>query len=188
MTQRILIALSLLVMAISIGGYVWQSNKVTTSAERTVAEQAQVPAAQSAPESLPRIAQIDRQPAEQVTPTLIPTAQSPASLIPIQDSGSPPLQRALEVPAGSALQPSQDGLLRYRAILSFVNDIKVVAQTDGIILDILVDEGSLVAKDSPVIQIDNRLAMAEKEVAVQELESARLKAEDDSQIKFSEAS
>jgi adenine phosphoribosyltransferase len=79
-------------------------------------------------------------------------------------------------------------VLRYKAILSFVNDIKVVAQADGILLDILVDEGTMVSKDTVMIQIDNRLANAEKEIATRELESARLKAEDDSQIKFSEAS
>jgi multidrug efflux pump subunit AcrA (membrane-fusion protein) len=86
------------------------------------------------------------------------------------------------------LEATQDGRLRYKAILSFVNDIKVVAQTDGIILDILVDEGTAVSKDTIMIQIDNRLAVAEREVASKELESAKLKAEDDSQIKFSMAS
>jgi len=86
------------------------------------------------------------------------------------------------------LEATQDGRLRYKAILSFVNDIKVVAQTDGIILDILVDEGTAVSKDTIMIQIDNRLAVAEREVASKELESAKLKAEDDSQIKFSVAS
>jgi hypothetical protein len=86
------------------------------------------------------------------------------------------------------LEAAQDGRLRYKAILSFVNDIKVVAQTDGIILDILVDEGTAVSKDTIMIQIDNRLAVAEREVASKELESAKLKAEDDSQIKFSVAS
>jgi multidrug resistance efflux pump len=93
----------------------------------------------------------------------------------------------LPLPSDGVL-PSKDGVLRYKAILSFVNDIKVVAQADGILLDILVDEGTMVSKDTVMIQIDNRLANAEKEIATRELESARLKAEDDSQIKFSEAS
>jgi len=93
----------------------------------------------------------------------------------------------LPMPSDGVL-PSKDGVLRYKAILSFVNDIKVVAQADGILLDILVDEGTMVSKDTVMIQIDNRLANAEKEIATRELESARLKAEDDSQIKFSEAS
>jgi multidrug efflux pump subunit AcrA (membrane-fusion protein) len=95
--------------------------------------------------------------------------------------------QSLPLPSGGVL-PSKDGVLRYKAILSFVNDIKVVAQADGIVLGILVDEGTMVSKDTVMIQIDNRLANAEKEIATRELESARLKAEDDSQIKFSEAS
>ena len=95
--------------------------------------------------------------------------------------------QSLPLPSDGVL-PSKDGVLRYKAILSFVNDIKVVAQADGIVLDILVDEGTMVSKDTVMIQIDNRLANAEKDIATRELESARLKAEDDSQIKFSEAS
>jgi multidrug efflux pump subunit AcrA (membrane-fusion protein) len=100
----------------------------------------------------------------------------------------PALPAAGQAASVLALEATQDGRLRYKAILSFVNDIKVVAQTDGIILDILVDDGTAVSKDTILIQIDNRLAVAEREVASKELESAKLKAEDDSQIKVSVAS
>lgn len=184
MTQRILVALSLLVMAVSIGGYLWQSKKIAqrqasqTTLDR-VSDKSDPIVSQS--NSEPRLAQIDR-----VGP------QSTVEIVPIQNLSQrvvpTALQNPLPVPAGSPLASTPDGILRYKAILSFVNDIKVVAQTDGIILDILVDEGSLVSKDSTMIQIDNRLANAEKEVAVRELESAKLKAEDESQIKFSAAS
>lgn len=111
----------------------------------------------------------------------VPGLQLPGSPLP----GS--ALQSLPLPSDGVL-PSKDGVLRYKAILSFVNDIKVVAQADGIVLDILVDEGTMVSKDTVMIQIDNRLANAEKDIATRELESARLKAEDDSQIKFSEAS
>ena len=111
----------------------------------------------------------------------VPGLQLPGSQLP----GS--ALQSLPLPSDGVL-PSKDGVLRYKAILSFVNDIKVVAQADGIVLDILVDEGTMVSKDTVMIQIDNRLANAEKDIATRELESARLKAEDDSQIKFSEAS
>lgn len=111
----------------------------------------------------------------------LPGSQLPGSALP----GS--ALQSLPLPSDGVL-PSKDGVLRYKAILSFVNDIKVVAQADGIVLDILVDEGTMVSKDTVMIQIDNRLANAEKDIATRELESARLKAEDDSQIKFSEAS
>ncbi|MFN9987403.1 MAG: HlyD family secretion protein, partial [Pirellula sp.] len=61
-------------------------------------------------------------------------------------------------------------------------------QTDGIIQQLLVDEGSVVQADSVLIELDSRLANAEVQVAENEKTSAMLKAEDDSQIKFSEAS
>jgi multidrug efflux pump subunit AcrA (membrane-fusion protein) len=198
MTQRILVALSLLVMAVSIGGYVWQSNKIaqkdalkTSLANAEPVMDVKTPEPTDPPKpielaepaepasSIPKLVQIDRDPVGKIEPSLIPTQVEAVRVVPIQN------------PIGlqsSAPTIAQDGVLRYKAILSFVNDIKVVAQTDGIILDILVDEGALVAKDSIMIQIDNRLANAEKEIAIKELESAKLKAEDDSQIKFSEAS
>ncbi len=113
-------------------------------------------------------------------------ASVPGSALPGSALPGSALQ-SLPLPSDGVL-PSKDGVLRYKAILSFVNDIKVVAQADGIVLDILVDEGTMVSKDTVMIQIDNRLANAEKDIATRELESARLKAEDDSQIKFSEAS
>ena len=193
MTQKVLVALSLLVMAVSFGGYCWQSKKieVRTPLESAASSSKAAPSAPSqdgpelanAPnsnqETLPKLVQIDRGQSDRVVPT--PIALTQTNLIP----ALPAVGQAASVPA---LEATQDGRLRYKAILSFVNDIKVVAQTDGIILDILVDEGSAVAKDTIMIQIDNRLAVAEREVASKELESAKLKAEDDSQIKFSVAS
>jgi multidrug efflux pump subunit AcrA (membrane-fusion protein) len=193
MKQKVLVALSLLVMAVSFGGYFWQSKKIEVrtpleSAARSP-ESAPSPPAQYGPElanapnsnqdALPKLVQIDRSQADKVVPT--PIALTQTNLIP----ALPTPREAASVPT---LEATQDGRLRYKAILSFVNDIKVVAQTDGIILDILVDEGTAVSKDTIMIQIDNRLAVAEREVASKELESAKLKAEDDSQIKFSVAS
>lgn len=194
MTQKILVALSLLVMGVSIGGYYWQANKISQKAALQTQATGLESDAPEAPKTIepiktiepsnkvtepstanPKLVQIDRGPLDLIEPSLIPTQSQSTPIVPIQNPAV-------------ALTSTQDGVLRYKAILSFVNDIKVVAQTDGIILDILVDEGAIVAKDSIMIQIDNRLANAEKEVAVRELESAKLKAEDDSQIKFSEAS
>lgn len=210
MTQRILVALSLMVMAVSIGGYLWQSNKISQKISQKESLQSQSSSDPSGvaletpepietpkpieptkpvdPSSLAsKLVQIDRNPLGNIEPNLIPTQLESAQIVPIQNPTG--LLPNLPIsPQASPQASPQDGVLRYKAILSFVNDIKVVAQTDGIILDILVDEGAVVAKDSVMIQIDNRLANAEKEVANKELESARLKAEDDSQIKFSEAS
>ena len=193
MKQKVLVALSLLVMAVSFGGYFWQSKKIEVrtplESAASSSKTAPSPPAQDVPEhanapisnqeTLPKLVQIDRGQYDRVVPT--PIALTQTNLIP----ALPAAGQAASVPT---LEATQDGRLRYKAILSFVNDIKVVAQTDGIILDILVDEGSAVSKDTIMIQIDNRLAVAEREVASKELESAKLKAEDDSQIKFSVAS
>ena len=193
MTQKVLVALSLLVMAVSFGGYFWQSKKIEVrtplESAASSSKAAPSPPSQDGPElanapnsnqeTFPKLVQIDRGQSDRVVPT--PIALTQTNLIPVL----PAAGQAASVPT---LEATQDGRLRYKAILSFVNDLKVVAQTDGIILDILVDEGSAVAKDTIMIQIDNRLAVAEREVASKELESAKLKAEDDSQIKFSVAS
>jgi len=193
MKQKVLVALSLLAMAVSFGGYFWQSKKIEVrtplESAASSSETAPSPPTQYGPEfanapnsnqdALPKLVQIDRSQSDKVVPT--PIALTQTNLIP----ALPTPREAASVPT---LEAAQDGRLRYKAILSFVNDIKVVAQTDGIILDILVDEGTAVSKDTIMIQIDNRLAVAEREVASKELESAKLKAEDDSQIKFSVAS
>ena len=193
MKQKVLVALSLLAMAVSFGGYFWQSKKIEVrtplQSAASSSETAPSPPTQYGPElanapnsnqeALPKLVQIDRSQSDKVVPT--PIALTQTNLIP----ALPTPREAASVPT---LEAAQDGRLRYKAILSFVNDIKVVAQTDGIILDILVDEGTAVSKDTIMIQIDNRLAVAEREVASKELESAKLKAEDDSQIKFSVAS
>lgn len=88
----------------------------------------------------------------------------------------------------STISQGTPGALSYSGVLSFVNDIPIPAQTDGIIQELFVDEGSQITAGTTMIEIDNRLAKAEEQIAEKELESAQLKAEDDSQIKFSKAS
>lgn len=219
MTQKVLVALSAVVIAVSMGGYWWQSKSIPLqSSEVRGAAQSSLSDTvkeldvstvflggdQGAEGVQGRLQQIDQPP---VTTKLVaqtggglpPAGLSPAGLSPAIGANETfpavglPGGTAVQIPSGNGLDRgvgsvSKDGVLRYRAILSFVNDIKVVAQADGILLDILVDEGAVVPKDTVMIQIDNRLANAEKEIAIRELESAKLKAEDDSQIKFSEAS
>jgi multidrug resistance efflux pump len=65
--------------------------------------------------------------------------------------------------------------------------VRVVAQAEGVIREFLVDEGSIIERDKVMVEIDNRLAMAEQQVSLKELESAQLKADDESQIRFAEA-
>jgi len=96
----------------------------------------------------------------------------------------------LRVPADGVSVPAatRSDVLTFNGVLSFVNDVWIPAQTDGIIQQLMVDEGSVVQADSVLIELDSRLASAEVQVAENEKTSAMLKAEDDSQIRFSEAS
>ncbi|MCU0719544.1 MAG: HlyD family efflux transporter periplasmic adaptor subunit [Pirellula sp.] len=81
--------------------------------------------------------------------------------------------------------PSSGILIDSGATLVFVNDITVPAQADGIITNLQVDEGSIVRKGDPIYQLDPRLANAEISVQSKELEQAKLKYEDDSNLEFS---
>ena len=69
----------------------------------------------------------------------------------------------------------------------FPEDIPIAAQTDGIIAELFVDEGSFVRKGDPMIIIDSRIAEAEAEVAKEELAAAVNKAEDNSSIEYAKA-
>jgi multidrug efflux pump subunit AcrA (membrane-fusion protein) len=71
------------------------------------------------------------------------------------------------------------------ATLVFMNNISVPAQADGIITNLQVDEGSMVRKGDPIYQLDPRLANAEIAVQSKELEQAKLKFEDTSNLDFS---
>lgn len=104
-----------------------------------------------------------------------PDANVAGSILPIPDGG-------VQVPSAALVSG-----IKYKGILAFVNDVKVVAQAEGVIREFLVDEGSIVQRDKVMVEIDARLARAEQEVSRKELESAQLKADDESQIKFAEA-
>lgn len=94
--------------------------------------------------------------------------------------------QGLRVP--SATTSVNTGVLRVSpATLKFVNDIDVVAQADGLITNVAVDEGSIGRAGSILVEIDARLAASEVMVAQKELEAADLKSSDDSNIKFSAA-
>ena len=130
----------------------------------------------STPASSLRLAAYEQQ--EQETAPKLPAG------LPIPDAG---------VAVPSATLPSaklltyQSGSIKYKGILAFVNDVRVVAQAEGVIREFLVDEGSIIERDKVIVEIDNRLAMAEQQVSLKELESAQLKADDESQIRFAEA-
>ncbi|AMV34846.1 macrolide transporter subunit MacA [Pirellula sp. SH-Sr6A] len=98
----------------------------------------------------------------------------PSNAVPSSGIGVPPA-----VPSGILLVPI--------ASLTFVRDIDVAAQADGIITQMHVDEGKAVKQGDPMIELDTRIALAEIIVQTKELEQAKLKAGDQSQILYSEA-
>lgn len=73
------------------------------------------------------------------------------------------------------------------AQITFPLDIKVSAQSEGIITELEVDDGAMVTNGNPMISIDARIAMAEAEVAKQKMLAAEIKAKDVSNVKYAEA-
>ncbi|MEI7460973.1 MAG: HlyD family efflux transporter periplasmic adaptor subunit [Pirellula sp.] len=109
-------------------------------------------------------------------PVFTRIAQNQAPNLPIQNSG-------LNVPSSAG----NGSLLVSDAKVLFPEDIPIAAQTDGIIAELFVDEGSFVRKGDPMIIIDSRIAEAEAEVAKEELAAAVNKAEDNSSIEYARA-
>jgi multidrug resistance efflux pump len=66
--------------------------------------------------------------------------------------------------------------------------IEVPAQADGLIQELEVDEGITTPQGGLLFRIDNRVALAQKEVASKKLESAQKQAKEDAELKFAEAS
>lgn len=71
--------------------------------------------------------------------------------------------------------------------LECLRKIEVAAQADGLIQEMLVEEGNTVPKDGVLFRIDNRVAQAQLEVATKKLESAQKKASQDAEIRFAQA-
>jgi multidrug efflux pump subunit AcrA (membrane-fusion protein) len=201
-TQRVLMLLSLMMLLATGGVWWWASNEPSTSIDPAPQAARQQPISLSS--SMDDIGFVDTaRPAETgkveipgdlpylstssaplrlaafEQPTQEPAPTRPSSAL-IPDAGVP-------VPAAASSSRSSEGGISYKGVLAFVNDVKVVAQADGVIREFLVDEGSIVERDKVIIEIDARLARAEQEVARKELESAHLKADDQSQILFAEA-
>jgi len=109
-------------------------------------------------------------------PVVTRIAQNQAPNLPVPNSG-------LNIPSSSG----NGSLLVSDAKVLFPEDIPIAAQTDGIIAELFVDEGSFVRKGDPMIIIDSRIAEAEAEVAKEELAAAVNKAEDNSSIEYARA-
>ncbi len=94
----------------------------------------------------------------------------------------------LQVPPAEANNRTTDRkIFLDSAHLKFVEDIEMAASADGRITKLEAEEGDILIANSPMIQLDNRLANSELQVTKKELEAATKKAEDDSEIKYSKA-
>jgi len=122
------------------------------------------------------------------------------SIAPAAQSTSPPLApnsevrfaqgRTLEtVPQTGQNVPGRESgsLIVDLGVLKFFEESSVAAQAEGIITKMLVDEGSMIEAGMPLIELDTRLVEKEIKVSESELNAARLKAKDDSNVKFSTA-
>ena len=69
--------------------------------------------------------------------------------------------------------------------ISCVHKIPIPAQADGLIQELLVEEGSVVKKGQTILIIDSRIAAAELKVAEKQLESAEILAKQVANIEFS---
>jgi multidrug efflux pump subunit AcrA (membrane-fusion protein) len=92
-------------------------------------------------------------------------------------------REGIEVPTAS----SSGRILIPQASLIFKRDIPLAAPVDGLIMQLNADDGVSVKSGEPLVIIDSRIAEAEVKVQTQELEQAKLKANDNSSELFAEA-
>ena len=70
------------------------------------------------------------------------------------------------------------------AKVSYEKNVEIPAPANGLISELLVEEGKYVVKDEVLINLDQRIAKAEYEVAMQESIAAQRQAEDNSNILY----
>lgn len=71
------------------------------------------------------------------------------------------------------------------AAIKCIHDIKLAAQADGLLQELLVEEGAAVEKGQVVMTVDERTAQAELAVALKEAEAAAAQASQDANLRFS---
>ncbi|MCC6511425.1 MAG: HlyD family efflux transporter periplasmic adaptor subunit [Pirellulaceae bacterium] len=126
------------------------------------------------------------------------TAPLPGQPLPAQPGNFPAPPTA---PGGTAADPQRPGsfsppgpreaslmgnsISGIKAAIKCLHDIKLAAQADGILQELLVDEGAAVEKGQVVLTIDERTARAELAVAEKEMEAAEAQASQDANLRFS---
>ncbi len=103
----------------------------------------------------------------------------------------PPGDRRMVSAPSYNTDPSEDrndGVIVIRnANLKFVDDLEISAQADGLIMVLDADEGDQIKAGMELLQLDSRMAIAELDVAIKELDAAIEKSKDDSEIEYSMA-
>lgn len=123
------------------------------------------------------------------------TRRDPSPTLPVrfaQSQSSEILQvprTGINVPAGNnQTSLSRGGVLMVpNAQLRFPQDILIVAQSEGLITELNVDDGSAVKAGQVMVCLDPRIAEAEANVSRQELLAAEIKLKDDSSVRYAKA-
>lgn len=117
----------------------------------------------------------------------------PPSALPGGQTGQPRAQvqsfdqgRTPSAQPGSG-QPGLQGnsVTNIEAAVKALHDIKLAAQADGILQELMFDEGAAIEKGQHVLTIDERTANAELAVAQKEFEAASAQASQDANLRFS---
>jgi multidrug resistance efflux pump len=90
-------------------------------------------------------------------------------------------------PGVNAQQPAVRGariISDSAASIHCIHDPQIAAQSDGLILEMLADEGSHVKKGDKLLVIDDRVAQAELAVAQKEFEAAQKQADETANVEY----
>jgi len=96
----------------------------------------------------------------------------------------PAVPRQTAVPSGSTASGSQRAIRVDNAQVQSMHKIPIAAQADGLISQLLADEGRSVKKGDTLLIVDNRVALAELEVAKRELEAAQKQAQQMAEVEY----
>lgn len=119
----------------------------------------------------------------------LPSGQSGRPTLPQQTDGgrAPAAQVGPQGGQPAGQQPGLQGNMvsNIEAAVKALHDIKLAAQADGILQELLFDEGDAIEKGQTVLTIDERTANAELAVAQKEFEAASAQASQDANLRFS---
>lgn len=131
----------------------------------------------------------------QATEPLASSQAKPIEALPIRFAQNP-TQEIPQIPRSGIVVPSttspaalsRNGILMVpNAQLRFPQDILIAAQSEGIITELFVDDGSAVKQGDIMVCLDPRIAEAESDVSRQELLAAQIKLKDDSSLRYAKA-